>query len=404
MRDHPPCPRGGAPGRDPAGARDPPARRARAGAAEPGERHRRAARRGHRRLGRRLPGHRRLRQPRAPVAVAAAPARGHRGRAATSSPRAWRSTPSSSTWLHPACASRCSTAPTPRASAATTRAPCSRSASEDVANVADGAEVKLTGRRSTAWYSGADAQPMELPLTRRGPRRDAGGARRRPRRAGARASRRSSRSSARAAPRSAPSPSSPTSCARPTIGDTVTFVTHPQHQLHEPVHLQVQLLRVRQGPAQPQPARQAVPAHARGDRRPRPRGVGGRRHRGVPAGRHPPDLRRRLLLAGLPGGPRRGAGDPRPRLHRARGHRRRAAPGRAARGLPAPDEGRGPGARSRARPRRSSTTRSARSCARTRSTRTSGWRRTGSRTPSACARTSRSCSAPSSRRCPGRAT
>lgn len=36
---------------------------------------------------------------------------------------------------------------------------------EDVANAADGAEVKLTGRRSTAWYSGADAQPMELPLT-----------------------------------------------------------------------------------------------------------------------------------------------------------------------------------------------------------------------------------------------
>ena len=36
---------------------------------------------------------------------------------------------------------------------------------EDVANVADGAEVKLTGRRSTAWYSGADAQPHELPLT-----------------------------------------------------------------------------------------------------------------------------------------------------------------------------------------------------------------------------------------------
>ncbi|RKQ86760.1 FO synthase subunit 1 /FO synthase subunit 2 [Solirubrobacter pauli] len=36
---------------------------------------------------------------------------------------------------------------------------------EDVANVADGAEVQLVGRRSTAWYSGADAQPMELPLT-----------------------------------------------------------------------------------------------------------------------------------------------------------------------------------------------------------------------------------------------
>lgn len=35
---------------------------------------------------------------------------------------------------------------------------------EDVANVADGAEVQLVGRRSTAWYSGADAHPVELPL------------------------------------------------------------------------------------------------------------------------------------------------------------------------------------------------------------------------------------------------
>ena len=34
----------------------------------------------------------------------------------------------------------------------------------DVANVGDGAEVKLVGRRSTAWYSGADAAPRELPL------------------------------------------------------------------------------------------------------------------------------------------------------------------------------------------------------------------------------------------------
>src|SRR3954470_4700240 len=36
---------------------------------------------------------------------------------------------------------------------------------EDVANAGDGAEVRLVGRRSTAWYSGADAAPPELPLT-----------------------------------------------------------------------------------------------------------------------------------------------------------------------------------------------------------------------------------------------
>ena len=213
---------------------------------------------------------------------------------------------------------------------------------EDVANVADGAEVKLTGRRSTAWYSGADAQPQELAAHRRAPRRDQGSARRRARRPGARpggdrhALQRARHGRRRRRPvrrRAAPRDERRHGHVRP----------HPQHQLHEPLHLQVQVLRVREGPAQPQPARQAVPAHARGDRRPRPRGVGGRRHRGVPAGRHPPDLRRRLLLAGVQGGPRRGAGDPRARLHRARGHRRRAAPARAARGLPAPDEGRGPG-------------------------------------------------------------
>jgi len=33
---------------------------------------------------------------------------------------------------------------------------------EDVANAGDGAEVRLVGRRSTAWYSGADAPPPEL--------------------------------------------------------------------------------------------------------------------------------------------------------------------------------------------------------------------------------------------------
>ena len=55
-----------------------------------------AARRRHRRLGRRLPGHRRPRQPRAPVARARPAARGHRGRAASRSRRGSRSTPSSS--------------------------------------------------------------------------------------------------------------------------------------------------------------------------------------------------------------------------------------------------------------------------------------------------------------------
>src|SRR4051794_39357964 len=44
----------------------------------------------------------------------------------------------------------------------------------DVANAGDGAEVRLVGRRSTAWYSGADVAPVELvpapaPARLRGP-------------------------------------------------------------------------------------------------------------------------------------------------------------------------------------------------------------------------------------------
>ena len=275
---------------------------------------------------------------------------------------------------------------------------------EDVANVADGAEVQLVGRRSTAWYSGADAQPMELPLTGepRGAIKEVLDGARAGQELGRRA--RSSRSSARAGRTSAPSPQFADEL-RPRGGRRHGHVRpHPQHQLHEPLHLQVQVLRVREGPAEPEPARQAVPADARGDRRPRPRGVGRGRHRGVPAGRHPPDLRRRLLLAGVQGRPRRGAGDPRARLHRARGHRGRAPPARAARGLPAPDEGRGPALAARHRrrdPRRPDPRDPVPGQDR--------HRRVARGAPdralaSACARTSRSCSARSSRPSPGRAT
>ena len=48
-----------------------------------------------------------------------------------------------------------------------------------------------------------------------------------------------------------------------------------------------------------------------------------RRHRGVPAGRHPPRLRRRLLHRRRPRREGGRARHPRPRLHRARGHRGR---------------------------------------------------------------------------------
>ena len=55
-------------------------------------------------------------------------------------------------------ASRCWTAPTPRAWAATTRVPPGPERHEAAANVGTGAEVIQIGRRSTAWYSGADAR------------------------------------------------------------------------------------------------------------------------------------------------------------------------------------------------------------------------------------------------------
>ena len=87
-------------------------------------------------------------------------------------------------------------------------------------------------------------------------------------------------------------------------------------------------------------------------------------------------------------------GHPRPRLHRARGHRRRPPPGRAARSVP--DAGSWtPGSRRCPAPRpRSSTTRSAPCSAPTRSTPTSGSTPTGPPTASACGPTSPSCSAP----------
>ena len=72
---------------------------------------------GHRRLGRRVAGHGRPRQPRTGVARARRPARRDRGRPASSSPRVSPSTPSTpstpAAGSTPPCASPCSTTPTP---------------------------------------------------------------------------------------------------------------------------------------------------------------------------------------------------------------------------------------------------------------------------------------------------
>ncbi len=114
----------------------------------------------------------------------------------------------------------------------------------------------------------------------------------------------------------------------------------PQHQLHQRLHVQVPLLRLLQGAAVAQPPGRPLPPRLRGDPAPGGRGGGVRRHRGLPAGRHPPELRRRLLPRGHPGGEGRRPGHPRARLHRPRGPRGRPpardGPGR----IPGPPQGR----------------------------------------------------------------
>ena len=172
MHGHPPCPpdellvdHRRRPAR--AAARDPPA-----GAAQPLRRPRPAARAGHRRLGRRLAGHRRPRQPRAGLAGARRPPRRHRGGRAHASPPGSPSTPSSpstrSAGSTRRCASPCSTRPTPRASAATTRwcsgGPTRRPAS---CSTGDRRARRLDGRRPVAPDgSAAPRRGAEVPSPR----------------------------------------------------------------------------------------------------------------------------------------------------------------------------------------------------------------------------------------------
>ena len=117
----------------------------------------------------------------------------------------------------------------------------------------------------------------------------------------------------------------------------------PQHQLHQRLHVQVQVLRLLQGPAVAQPPGRPLPPRLRGDPAPGHRGGGVRRHRGLPPGRHPPQLRRRLLPRGHPGGEGRRPRHPRPRLHRPRGVRGRPPARDGAPRVPGPAQGDGPG-------------------------------------------------------------
>ena len=117
----------------------------------------------------------------------------------------------------------------------------------------------------------------------------------------------------------------------------------PQHQLHQRLHVQVPLLRLLQGSAVAQPPGRPLPPRLRGDPAPGGRGGGVRRHRGLPPGRHPPELRRRLLPRGDPGGEGRRPGHPRARLHRPRGQRGRPPARDGPARIPGPAQGRRPG-------------------------------------------------------------
>ena len=63
------------------------------------------------------------------------------------------------------------------------------------------------------------------------------------------------------------------------VGDDVTYVRQPQHQLHQRLHLQVPVLRLLQGPAVAEPAGRALPA---GPERGHAAGGGGRGGRAPP--------------------------------------------------------------------------------------------------------------------------
>ena len=110
---------------------------------------------------------------------------------------------------------------------------------------------------------------------------------------------------------------------RDIVGDDVTFVRNRNINYTEHLHLQVPVLRVLEGSALAQSAGRSVPARSRGDAAAGGRSGRVRRDGGVPPGRDPPRLRRRLLPRRRPGGEAGRAADPHPRLHGVGGDRGR---------------------------------------------------------------------------------
>ena len=124
-------------------------------------------------------------------------------------------------------------------------------------------------------------------------------------------------------------PARPTRAA-PSVGRQRHLRRLPEHQLHQRLLLPLRLLRILEGAAGRQPARACLPARRRRGRAALRRGVGSRRHRGLPAGRHPPGLHGHLVPRPRARDPRGAARPARARLLAARG-----LAGRGDRGLDA---------------------------------------------------------------------
>ena len=291
-----------------------------AGAAEPdlGE-FAAPARRRHRRLGRRLAGHDRPRQPRGAVARARSAPRGDGE-------------------------------PRPRARAAAHRLSASRISGEwlDPRRAAGGAaRVGLARARARGRWSPGEtgrcrsspARPAAVDTTRRA----RGG---RDRAALPRARQR--------APSGLRRRRQPPPRGQRRRGQLRRDAEHP---VHERLLLPLRLLRVLEGQARGEPARRAVPRAARGDRAARRGGVGARGNGDLPPGRDPPCVRRRLLPLGRSRDQGSCSRPARARVHRARDLAGSGDARRAARGLPHASCATRASVRFRARRRRFSTTR-----------------------------------------------
>ena len=175
---------------------------------------------------------------------------------------------------------------------------------------------------------------------------------------------------------------------REVCGDEVTYVVTRNIQYTNVCYFRCGFCAFSKGKLAANLRGRAVPRPARGDRPPRPGGLGARRDRGLPAGRHPSGVHRRLLR--LASSTR--SGRELPGLHVHAFSALEVWQGAATLGLPLEEyldaaARRSASARCRAPPPRSSTTRCARSSARTRSRPSSGSRCTTPRTGSGCART-----------------